>query len=117
MRRLCTLPLLFTAAALAGDVEIIEATAHTTGNSNYRIDVTLHHADTGWDHYADGWRVLSDSGNQLGERILHHPHVNEQPFTRSLSGLKIPNTVQYIEIQAHDNVHGNSKASYRINLR
>ena len=44
------------------------------------------HPDTGWDDYADGWRVLDMDGNELGMRVLHHPHVDEQPFTRSLSG-------------------------------
>jgi hypothetical protein len=41
----------------------------------------------------------------LGTRILHHPHVNEQPFTRNLSGVNIPNTIETVTIRAHDSVH------------
>lgn len=47
------------------------------------IHVTLSHPDTGWDHYANFWHVLDDKGNVLAERELVHPHVHEQPFTRS----------------------------------
>lgn len=49
------------------------------------IHVTLSHPDTGWDHYADGWEVLDENGQRLGLRVLVHPHVEEQPFTRSLA--------------------------------
>lgn len=49
------------------------------------VHVTLRHPDTGWDHYADGWEVLDAAGNRLGLRVLAHPHVHEQPFTRSLT--------------------------------
>ena len=48
------------------------------------IHVTLAHPDTGWDHYADGWEVVTGDGTSLGLRVLAHPHVDEQPFTRSL---------------------------------
>lgn len=50
-----------------------------------RIDVTILHPDTGWDRYADGWAVEDAQGNQLGLRVLAHPHETEQPFTRSLN--------------------------------
>lgn len=48
------------------------------------VEVTLAHPDTGWAHYADGWEVVSGDGATLGTRVLAHPHVDEQPFTRSL---------------------------------
>ncbi|MBL4808197.1 MAG: hypothetical protein JKY31_13070, partial [Rhodobacteraceae bacterium] len=37
----------------ASEVEIINVNATQTGIT-WRFDVTLRHADTGWDHYADG---------------------------------------------------------------
>ena len=49
------------------------------------VHVPLSHPDTGWDHYADGWEVLDDTGERIGLRVLVHPHVTEQPFTRSLT--------------------------------
>jgi hypothetical protein len=35
-------------------------------------------------------------------RVLGHPHVNEQPFTRSLSGVQIPKGTAQVQIQARD---------------
>lgn len=55
-----------------------------------RVSVTLAHPDTGWDHYADGWRIEAEDGTVLGKRELLHPHVEEQPFTRSLSISDLP---------------------------
>lgn len=74
------LALALAAPALA-DPPIIEAVELRDG----QVYVTVSHRDTGWDHYADQWRVFSADGTQLAERILLHPHETEQPFTRSTS--------------------------------
>ena len=74
----------------AGEADVVKAAVENTGERTYRFDVTVAHADTGWDHYADKWEVLALDNTILGTRILHHPHVDEQPFTRSLSGVNIP---------------------------
>ncbi|ATG44660.1 hypothetical protein PhaeoP18_02732 [Phaeobacter piscinae] len=103
------------AVALADDPLIAEATAQQTGGS-WRISVTLTHPDSGWDHYADGWRVLDTKGNVLGLRELAHPHVNEQPFTRSLAGVAIPEGLDTVLIQARCNVDGWSEATYVLPL-
>ncbi|MEM7643100.1 MAG: hypothetical protein AAF366_11285, partial [Pseudomonadota bacterium] len=58
------------------------------------------------EHYADGWEVLGPDGARLGYRELLHPHVTEQPFTRSLSGVEIPEGVERVTVRAHDNVDG-----------
>jgi hypothetical protein len=42
----------------------------------------------------------------LGTRVLTHPHVDEQPFTRSLSGVAIPEGFTQVEIAARDLVEG-----------
>ena len=84
---------------------VVDVTATQSGGT-WRFDVTLEHPDTGWDHYADGWEVIDADGNQLGERPLAHPHVNEQPFTRSQSGIVIPDGTTQVFIRARDNVNG-----------
>lgn len=89
----------------AGEVAIVGVQASRSGEG-YRFDVTLRHADTGWEHYADRWEILTPDGEVLGTRVLYHPHVDEQPFTRSLSGIKIPEGVVKVKIRAHDSVHG-----------
>ena len=70
------------------------------------FNVTVRHADEGWKHYADQWDVVSPDGEVLGTRILHHPHVDEQPFTRSLSGVKIPAGIREVILRARDSRHG-----------
>ena len=70
------------------------------------ISVTLLHPDTGWDHYADGWEIFDMEGNSLGYRKLHHPHENEQPFTRSLGGITLPIGTQRVQVRSHCSVTG-----------
>ena len=97
--------LLAPALALAGESDVLEARA-TSGPDGWRFDVTVSHADEGWEHYADAWRVVGPDGTVYGTRTLYHPHVEEQPFTRSLSGVAIPAGVREVVIEAHDSVHG-----------
>jgi hypothetical protein len=106
MRVFCTILALTTPfAAWAGSPEILGVRAVQQADG-WHFDVTLRHADTGWDHYADAWVVLGPDGAMLGERVLAHPHVAEQPFTRSLSGVQIPEGVTRVRLRAHDSVHG-----------
>lgn len=104
-----------TTMATAGDVAILDAKA-TQAGSTWRFDVTVAHEDTGWDHYADGWEVVDEQGNRLGYRKLLHPHVNEQPFTRSLSGVALPVGTDRVFVRAHDSVHGWSDAVFEVRL-
>ena len=102
-------------AASAGEAQVTRAEATRTG-SGWRFDVTVHHADTGWEHYADAWRVKGKDGTVYGTRTLYHPHVDEQPFTRSLSGVSIPPGVREVIIESHDNVHGWGGKSVTLKL-
>jgi len=88
--------------------------SHASGS--WQAAVTLAHADSGWSHYADGWRLVTLDGKVLGHRTLWHPHEQEQPFTRQLSGIKIPDTVKTIVVEAHDKVHGWSPDKVQIDL-
>ena len=69
--RYVILSALLAAPALADPPTIEQVRASATGDT-WRFDVTIRHPDTGWDHYADGWRVLDMDGNELGLRVLHH---------------------------------------------
>ncbi len=91
--------------ATAGEADVVDVKISQTSGGSYSFDVTVRHADTGWEHYADSWEVLDNKGNILGTRVLVHPHVDEQPFTRSLSGVKIPAELTTVTIRAHDSVH------------
>ena len=85
-------------------------------NKTCTFSVKLNHEDTGWDHYANRWEVLDLQGNIIATRVLHHPHVNEQPFTRSLSNIKIPEGIKKVLIRAHDSVHKYSDKTFKITL-
>ena len=99
--------ILYTASpVIAEEVDVVDVVIRQDINGKYRFDVTLRHEDTGWDHYADRWEILDPTGNVLATRVLMHPHVNEQPFTRSLSGVSIPMEMNEVIVRGHDSVHG-----------
>ena len=101
--------------ALADPAQVVGVTA-TPGASGWRVDVTILHPDTGWDDYADGWRIEAPDGTILGERPLAHPHVEEQPFTRSLSGVAIPRGLDRVAIRARTNVEGWGDETFLLTL-
>ena len=82
----------------------------------WTFSVTIRHPDSGWDHYADGWEVLAPDGTRLGFRELAHPHVNEQPFTRSLSGVAIPQGISFVLVRARCNVDGWNTDTFKVEL-
>jgi len=105
-----SLAALFAAAlgaahALAGPADVVAAEAQCAEGA-CGFSVTVRHADTGWDHYADAWEVLAPDGRVLATRTLHHPHVDEQPFTRSLRGVRLPDGLREVRVRARDSVHG-----------
>ncbi|HHJ34828.1 MAG TPA: hypothetical protein ENJ87_03590 [Gammaproteobacteria bacterium] len=108
--------LFITGSALANEVEIIGVDLDKTADDKWSVNVTLQHTDTGWDHYADNWRVVDEKGKVLGDRVLHHPHVGEQPFTRGLSAVTIPADNHIVYIEAHDKVHGWSPVRLRVDM-
>ncbi|MDX2483192.1 MAG: hypothetical protein QNK42_05980 [Pseudodonghicola sp.] len=105
---LCALALWGLTAPLPAraDPPMVESVHAQRSGETWRFDVTLAHPDSGWEHYADGWRVLDMEGNELGLRVLAHPHVTEQPFTRSLGGVAIPAGTKQVQIQARCLVDG-----------
>lgn len=92
------------------------AVAKETARGVWSFSVTIRHGDTGWDDYADGWSVENAAGDELGFRKLLHPHVDEQPFTRSLSSLAIPRDTKTVFIRPRD-LTGFSSDRYEVQLR
>ena len=111
------IPALTLCASFANaDAPVIKDIKASKSGASWQFSVTLSHGDTGWDDYADGWRVLALDGTELGLRVLHHPHVNEQPFTRSLGGVTIPDGTREVMIEARDNVGGWSGTPVKFTL-
>ena len=102
--------------AQAGPADVVGAEARQTSEDLWTFSVTVAHADEGWEHYADRWVVLAPDGTVLGERELLHPHVEEQPFTRSLSGVAVPAGVTSVIVRAGDSVHGFGGAEIVLDL-
>lgn len=94
-----------TTSIATGCADVVAATINSSGDT-YNVSATLLSADTGWDKYADAWEVRALDGTVLGTRILAHPHVDEQPFTRTLGDVEIPDGMKNVEIVARDSVAG-----------
>ncbi len=108
--------LLFVSPTFAGEADVIDVQVSKSDTKTYTFEVTISHKDTGWEHYANKWEILDGNEEILGNRILHHPHVNEQPFTRTLSGVEIPKSIKTVTIRAHDSEHGYGGKVVRVEL-
>jgi len=98
----------------AGETRILDVKVECSSSCTF--SVTVEHDDEGWDHYANQWDVVTMDGKLLKSRVLYHPHENEQPFTRSLSGVKIPAGTISVKIRAKDSIHGYSKEEYTVKI-
>ena len=96
--------LLLSTTATANEADVIDV--KTKCYDECTFFVTVRHQDKGWDHFANRWEVLTPDGKIIATRKLLHPHVNEQPFMRSLSRVKIPAGIKKVVLRAHDSVHG-----------
>jgi hypothetical protein len=100
-------------SANAGNADVLRVRAVKVADGSWTFHVTVEHQDTGWDDYANGWDVVIPDGVVLKPvpespftRLLLHPHENEQPFTRSQSGIQLPDGVTQLRVRAHDLVDG-----------
>lgn len=109
--------ILFVATPVLAEPPVVEVVDASQSGSGWRFDVTLTHPDTGWDHYADGWRVETETGEVLGTRVLAHPHETEQPFTRSLSGVVLPDGTTTVRIRTKCIVDGWSQDTVEVSLK
>lgn len=111
---LTLLPMLFIGAATnlvvvtsvtAGEADVLKVRVKCKENNKCRFTVRVKHKDRGWNHYADRWEILSLDGEVLATRVLAHPHVDEQPFTRSMT-VEISPEYKSVIVRAHDSEHG-----------
>lgn len=85
-------------------------------DSIYNFVVTMSSPYDSPERYADAWRVIGDDGQVYGVRELLHDHANEQPFTRSLEGVEIPEGVSSVTVQGRDQVYGWGGGVVEVNL-
>lgn len=101
------LPLLMICIdCFAGEADVLDVQVDCDADRVCDFAVTVRHDDNGWDHYANRWEILAPDGDVIGVRELLHPHDNEQPFTRSLTGIQIPDGLRSVIVRALDSRHG-----------
>lgn len=80
------------------------------------ISATVRSADTGDDKYADLWQVRTPDGDIVVERVLTHPHVDEQPFTRSAQATPLADDITDLVVVAHDSIAGWCGTAFDLTL-
>ena len=100
----------------SGEVDVLKVEVIKIDERVYIFRVTVTHDDEGWKHYADRWEIISPDGKILAARILHHPHMDEQPFTRALAGVEIPKGIDEVIIRAHDSIHEYGGKTVKVTL-
>ena len=107
---------LMSGVSTAGEADVMDVKTTVSADGTWSFDVTVSHSDEGWDHYANRWDVLAPDGTVLATRTLHHPHETEQPFTRSLGGVTLPDGIDSVTIRANDSIHGTGGREFSIGL-
>jgi hypothetical protein len=95
--------------------DIVDATASAT-NGVWTFQVTVSSPYDSADRYADGWRIVGPDGSEYGFRLLTHNHASEQPFTRSLAGIGIPDDVEVVTIEGRDQLNGFGGGTFELTL-
>jgi hypothetical protein len=105
------------------NADVLFVAARQESENSWQFTVTVEHPDTGWDDYADGWDVVLPDGTVVKPdpespftRLLLHPHENEQPFTRSQSGVIVEPEINEVTVRAHDLVDGFGGRTVTVDL-
>ena len=96
--------------------DVLEAVAVLDGSGTWTFDATLSSPYDTPQRYADAWRVVGPDGTVFGIRELTHDHASEQPFTRSQTGIEIPEDVQTVTVEGRDQISGWGGATVEVNL-
>jgi len=96
--------------------DIVEAEVTKDANGTYTFAITVSSPYDTPQRYADGWRIIGPDGLVYGEHTLTHDHASEQPFTRTQSGVAIPDGVMTVMIQGRDKANGYGGATTQVAL-
>ncbi len=86
--------------------DVVEVAVTRSYDGTLTFDVTISSPYDAPERYADAWRVVGPEGEVYAVRELLHDHAAEQPFTRSISGITVPNGVEIVQVQGRDLVNG-----------
>lgn len=96
--------------------DVVGVEVRTVADGTYTFDVTISSPYDTPERYADAWRVRSPDGTVFGIRELFHDHANEQPFTRSLTGVEIPPGVETVVVEGRDRANGWGGTTMTVDL-
>lgn len=96
--------------------DVVGATAQQAADGTWTFSATLSSPYDSPDRYADAWRVVGPDGTVYGIRELLHDHAAEQPFTRSQSGIVIPDEVTTVVVEGRDQISGWGGATVEVEL-
>jgi len=109
-----------TSAATSDDAprypDVVEATAIADGD-RWTFSATISSPYDSPERYADAFRVIAPDGTVLGVRELTHDHAAEQPFTRSLTGVAVPDDITDVTVEGRDLVNGWGGATVQVTLQ
>lgn len=86
--------------------DVVGVKVRAQAGGKFDFDVTVSSPYDSPRRYADAFRVTGRDGQVYGERTLWHDHAGEQPFTRDLYGVTIPQGVRTVAVQARDQNYG-----------
>jgi len=110
---ICASPL-----ALPGAADVIAATARQAADGSWSFEVTMRCDDRGADYFCDRFEVLTPTARVVGVRRLLHDHTDEQPSTRDLQGVHVPDGFpRGVLIRGHHHIRGYDGAALKLELR
>ena len=95
--------------------DIVEVTPLANAGG-YTFIVSMSSTYDSPERYADAWRVIGDDGVVYGMVEFDHENSTEQPVTRSLDGVAIPDAVDSVTVQGRDLVYGWGGETVEVDL-
>ena len=96
--------------------DIVEVRAARECGGTYSFDVTVSSPYDTPERYADGWRILGPDEEVYAEMTLDHDHAAEQPFTRTQTGVEIPDGVTSVVVEGRDLENGYGGGTQTVDL-
>lgn len=109
-----------TVSSPAGEArfpDVLAATpSYDEASDTWSFSVTISSPYDSPERYADGWRIIGADGTVLGVHTLLHDHAAEQPFTRTQTGVEIPDDVDTVTVEGRDLANGFGGTGVTITL-
>ena len=102
--------LLISSLVKAAEVEVKCEKVEHRGGDLFTFYISVDHNDENWEHYVDRFELLNEKGKIFAVRVLRHPHVNQRPFTRSVTTM-LKEPLNKFSARGHDLVHGYGPAT------